>query len=264
MRQPRTRIRYSNGVLLQTAGKKKPEPVKPTPGRTPDAGAAAVAPRRRARSRRRRRTGRRGGTSEPAGGDITVTGASLVEWSPAQSAFEVAQANPGLCAVLENAALLYAGGQAQPARALLEAGRAERPRRQAVAACLARAVRPAAAGGRPRGVRPARAAIRRAVRALGAGVGERGDDSRARGARVGGYVAVTGKLTAAIGDADRGLQARDRRQVARRALDLASVTGFDDAGARLLADALADARRAALRTAAAAREQAAALRSTRR
>src|SRR4051794_12584067 len=61
-------------------------------------------------------------TSEPTG-DITVTGASLVDWSAAaQPAIEVAQANPGLCSVLENAALMYASGQAPQARALLEQG----------------------------------------------------------------------------------------------------------------------------------------------
>ena len=60
--------------------------------------------------------------SEPAA-DISMTGASLIEWSPARSAsIEVAQANPGLCAVLENAALLYGSGQAQPARDVLEKG----------------------------------------------------------------------------------------------------------------------------------------------
>src|SRR4051794_39506156 len=60
--------------------------------------------------------------SEPPG-DITVTGASLLDWSSAQpSAIEVAQANPGLCAVLENAALMYASGQAAQARAVLDDG----------------------------------------------------------------------------------------------------------------------------------------------
>ena len=59
---------------------------------------------------------------EPAGGDITGTGGSLVQWTPAQSAFEVAHANPGLCAVLENAALRFASGQADTARTLLEEG----------------------------------------------------------------------------------------------------------------------------------------------
>jgi len=62
---------------------------------------------------------------EPTAGDISVTGASLVEWSAAPSAIEVAQANPGLCSVLENAALMYASGQAAAARKLLDDGIAE-------------------------------------------------------------------------------------------------------------------------------------------
>ncbi|HEX4882639.1 MAG TPA: hypothetical protein VFX05_00790, partial [Casimicrobiaceae bacterium] len=58
---------------------------------------------------------------EPGRADEPITGASLIEWSQPQ-AIEVAQANPGLCAVLENAALVFANGQAPNARALLEQG----------------------------------------------------------------------------------------------------------------------------------------------
>src|SRR6266545_1369025 len=59
--------------------------------------------------------------------DITVTGPpSLIEWAPAvpgaQPSIQVAEANPGLCSVLENAALLYASGHAAPARQVLEQG----------------------------------------------------------------------------------------------------------------------------------------------
>ena len=60
--------------------------------------------------------------AEPTG-DITVTGTSLIEWTQsAPMSIEVGQANPGLCAVLENAALLFASGQGAGARALLEQG----------------------------------------------------------------------------------------------------------------------------------------------
>src|SRR6185295_13369791 len=59
---------------------------------------------------------------EPSGGDMTVTGASLAQWAPAQASFEVAQANPGLCAVLENAALRFANGHSLDARRQLEEG----------------------------------------------------------------------------------------------------------------------------------------------
>ena len=60
-------------------------------------------------------------------GETSMRGASVVNWSTAPKAIEVAQANPGLCAVLENAALLFANGQDEPARALLEQGVASDP-----------------------------------------------------------------------------------------------------------------------------------------
>src|ERR1700693_255669 len=59
--------------------------------------------------------------------EITVTGPqSLIEWTPGlQQSIQVAEANPGLCGVLENAALLYANGQAPQAREILEQGISE-------------------------------------------------------------------------------------------------------------------------------------------
>ena len=60
---------------------------------------------------------------------VTVTGpSSLIDLGVAgQQGIEVAEANPGLCAILENAALLYANGQAVPARAVLSQGVVEDP-----------------------------------------------------------------------------------------------------------------------------------------
>src|SRR6478672_5337444 len=55
-------------------------------------------------------------------GETSLRGASVIDWSTAPKAIEVAQANPGLCAVLENAALLFANGQDVAARELLEDG----------------------------------------------------------------------------------------------------------------------------------------------
>src|SRR5690349_15849236 len=55
-------------------------------------------------------------------GETSQKGSSIIDWSTAPKAIEVAQANPGLCAVLENAALLFANGQDVPARQLLEQG----------------------------------------------------------------------------------------------------------------------------------------------
>src|SRR5438132_12383500 len=60
-------------------------------------------------------------SAEPPAG-ASAAGASIIDWSPAYAAIEVMQVNPGLCTVLENAALLYAIGQADPARAALEEG----------------------------------------------------------------------------------------------------------------------------------------------
>ena len=184
-------------------------------------------------------------------GRLTVTGASLVEWAPAQAAFEVAQANPGLCAVLENAALLFASGQARCPRAQARGGHRERSRHQAVAAGVARAVRSPATPERPRGVRPARAAVRHAVRALGAGMGGVHGERRTGRARAGGYVAAGRQ--ADCGRARRRSRVAARRRQARctaRGSISSSVIDFDDTGARLLANALAEARSAGLALAA--------------
>ena len=70
--------------------------------------------------------------------DVTVTGASLMNWSSAHSSIEVIQTNPGLCGVLENAALLYAGGQLDASRDLLEQGvKTDRDARESPLAWLA-------------------------------------------------------------------------------------------------------------------------------
>src|SRR4029450_204929 len=59
-----------------------------------------------------------GGDARPVDpADITLTGSSLIDWSsPSHPSFEVVQANPGLCAVLEDAALGYASGRGGEAR----------------------------------------------------------------------------------------------------------------------------------------------------
>src|SRR5437868_267436 len=66
------------------------------------------------------------GSNESGAGerDITLTGPhSMIEWSPVSNKkILVSEANPGLCADLENAALHYANGQAAQAREVLELG----------------------------------------------------------------------------------------------------------------------------------------------
>jgi len=56
--------------------------------------------------------------------DTPVTGPpSLIEWTLGlQQKIHVVEANPGLCSVLENAALLHANGQSVQAREILEDG----------------------------------------------------------------------------------------------------------------------------------------------
>jgi ABC-type transporter Mla MlaB component len=59
----------------------------------------------------------------------------------------------------------------------------------------------------------------------------------------GGYVALTGKLTAAAAAQLEGLKRAMAKQLPEARVDMMSVTGFDDEGARLLANALGEARR---------------------
>jgi anti-anti-sigma regulatory factor len=62
-------------------------------------------------------------------------------------------------------------------------------------------------------------------------------------AQVGGYIGVTGKLTAASATQLEGLKRAIAGNVSQARFDLAAITDFDDAGARLLADVVGEARR---------------------
>ncbi len=180
---------------------------------------------------------------EPAGGDVTGSGASLVQWTPAQSAFEVAQANPGLCAVLENAALRYASGQAAAARALLEEGiTADADTKLSPLAWLALFDLLQRAGDKAAFDQLSMEYVVQFERS--APGWEARPTSQVAPRTVGGYLAVTGRLTAASAKQLEGLKRAIARKAEATRLDLMSVQSFDDVGARLLADALADARRA--------------------
>ncbi len=182
---------------------------------------------------------------EPAGHDITATGASLVQWTPAQSSFEVAQANPGLCAVLENAALRYAGGQAADARAQLEEGIAnDIDAKLSVLAWLALFDLLQRQGDRAAFDQLALQYVVQFERSAPAWDAD--DKPRAAPRVIGGTVAVTGRLTAASSTQIEGIRRAISRQTHGARLDLVSAIDFDDVGARLLANALAEARRAAL------------------
>src|SRR4030095_182845 len=101
-------------ALFPKSPAKKPEPAKP--GAAPVASGPAprvpVSARDVAVQAQGRRTAPERPHAQPSG-EISVTGASLIDFSPVRTTIEVGQTNPGLCSVLENAALLYAGGQAR-------------------------------------------------------------------------------------------------------------------------------------------------------
>jgi len=179
---------------------------------------------------------------EPAG-EISVGGASLMEWSPSNSSIEVLQTNPGLCSVLENAALLFAGGQLDASRTLLEQGvRTDDDAKTSPLAWLALFDVLQRANDRAAFEQMALQYVVQFERSAPAW--EEGLTTTV-GPKViaGGYIPVTGKLTAASAAQVEGMKRAIEKKVPHARLDLASVAGFDDAGARLLADALAYARK---------------------
>ena len=185
--------------------------------------------------------------SEPTG-DITVTGASLVDWSAAaQPAIEVAQANPGLCSVLENAALMYASGQAAQARALLDHGVAtDEDTKLSPLAWLALFDLLQRANDRAAFDQLALQFVVQFERSAPAWEERASTTSVPRTLLSrpvsGGYVAVTGMVTNGVANPLEGL----RRAVEKRAqarVDLSQITGYDDGGARQLCDLLAQARK---------------------
>jgi anti-anti-sigma regulatory factor len=182
---------------------------------------------------------------EPGRADESITGASLIEWSQPQ-AIEVAQANPGLCAVLENAALLYANGQAANARALLEQGVAgDHDTKQSPLAWLALFDLLQRAGDRAAFDQLALQYSMQFERSTpGWEERHRRAAAGARPGAVAGYIAVTGRITAQSTQQLEGLRRAIAKKLPQARLDFGGVTGFDDDGAALLAATLADARRA--------------------
>jgi anti-anti-sigma regulatory factor len=183
---------------------------------------------------------------EPVRADESITGASLTEWSAQPLAIEVAQANPGLCAVLENAALLYASGQAAAARSLLEQGVAtDHDTKQSPLAWLALFDLLQRAGDRAAFDQLALQYSVQFERSAPAWEGKAAPQTSAR-AIAGGYVAISGQLTADSATQLEGLRRAIDKKVPRARIDFAQLGGFDDAGAKLLASALLAARRARL------------------
>jgi ABC-type transporter Mla MlaB component len=192
----------------------------------------------------RRGAGHERPRSEPAG-EITVTGASLIEWSPMRTSIEVAQANPGLCAVLENASLLWAGGQAQPARATLEQGvEADHDARNSPLAWLALFDLLQRANDRAAFDQLALQYVVQFEPSAPPWEESAKRDAASRGkAAPAGYLAITGKLTAQSAPQIETIRRAMAKKVAQARLDLNSVAGFDEPGALLLADVLAEARK---------------------
>jgi ABC-type transporter Mla MlaB component len=177
--------------------------------------------------------------------EITVTGpSSLIDLSPGpQPGIQVAEANPGLCAVLENAALLYANGQAAPARQLLEHGVAnDNDTRVSPLAWLA--LFDLLQRANDRAVFDQLALQYVVAFERSAPAWEEREPQLRPGTRpsAGGYFALTAKLSAANAPQIGNMLAATLKQTQVR-LDLGSLTGADDTGARLLADALAELRK---------------------
>ena len=171
-------------------------------------------------------------------------GASLIEWSsPGQPSFEVAPANPGLCSVLEDAALRYASGQAQGARALLAQGvETDHDTKLSPLAWLALFDLLQRAGDR---TAFDQFALKYVVQFERSAPGWEATGKPQIGPRAvsGGYIGLTGKLTAASAIQLEPLKRAMAKAASEVRLDVMSVTGFDDEGARLLAQVLAEARR---------------------
>ncbi|HSU42547.1 MAG TPA: STAS domain-containing protein [Polyangiaceae bacterium] len=175
-------------------------------------------------------------------GETSMRGASVINWSTAPKAIEVAQANPGLCAVLENAALLFANGQDEPARALLEQGVASDPdTKLSPLAWLALFDLTQRAGERAAFDRLAMQYVLQFERSAPSW-DEAMKPVAGEVAGGGGYIAITGKLSSRSASQLEGLKRALEKCVPRARVDLSSVSGFDDAGARLLAADLARAR----------------------
>lgn len=179
-------------------------------------------------------------SGKPSGG-ITITG--LADAAPTRRVIEVTHGNSGMCAVLENAVLLYASGHAEAARSMLAEGiENDDEAKQSPLAWLSLFDLLQRAGDRGAFERLALAYVVQFERSAP------NWEDRARpsaGARPvsGGYVSVAGKLTAASAAQLDPLRKAIARGGSQARFDLAAIGEFDDAGAQMLAGVLAEARR---------------------
>ncbi len=215
------------------AGEGRPKLVTPPDGKSPSAREVAS----QAASK-----GAAGRQVEP-GSEITVSGSSLIEWAPpGQPSFEVAQANPGLCPLLEDAALRFASGHPAKARELLEQGvQADHDTKISPLAWLALFDLQQRAGDK---AAFDQFALKYVVQFERSAPAWEASEKPQGGPRLaGGYIGLTGKLGAGVATQLEGLKRAMAKQLPEVRVDFMSVTGFDDEGARLVAAALGEARR---------------------
>jgi anti-anti-sigma regulatory factor len=206
-----------------------------------------AVPRPDAGARRENPPAGAGASGKPAArsasGGITITGFGPVETSPTGRVIEVTHANAGMGAVLENAVLLYASGHTEQARALLADGIANDPETQlAPLAWLALFDLHQRTLDRPAFEQLSLAYVVRFERSAPAWNDQMRPIAAPR-AQPGGYIGVTGKLTADSATQLEALKRAIAGNVSQARFDMAAISDFDDAGARLLADVLGEARR---------------------
>lgn len=111
-------------ALFSKPPAKKPHSVQAEPNVRPSAGARGATARQVVQEAggHRPRAIEQGAAAKPEAGTPKRSGSNVIEWSPAPRPADDALVGSGLCGVLENAALLFAGGQLKPARAMLEDG----------------------------------------------------------------------------------------------------------------------------------------------
>jgi anti-anti-sigma regulatory factor len=183
-------------------------------------------------------------SNKPASGGITITGFGLVEPSPTRRVIEVTHTNAGMCAVLENAVLLFASGHAEQARALLADGiERDGETRGSSLAWLSLFDLLQRAGDRNAFEHLALQYVVQFERSAPTW-DERARPKTGPRAAPGGYVSVSGKLTAQSAPQLEPLRLAIGKKASQARFDLAALTEFDDAGARLLAGVLGEARRA--------------------
>ena len=216
------------------------------PAKKPDPNAASPRPAGRAASARELASTHRQGAeplAEPTG-SASAAGASIVDWARVQSSIEVQQTNPGLCAVLENAALLFASGQVDQARSVLGHGvQSDHDTKLSPLAWLALFDLLQRVNDRTAFEQLAMQYIVQFERSAPTW-DDRVAPARSDDVKKGGFITITGKLSGTSSAQLLGLRRAIDTRVARARLDLSSVISFDDGGARALATHLAEARKA--------------------